>query len=286
MRTTMSPAGGSRLGGAGETRGHTDSSAVTAHGVTFGHVVTSEWIRLRALLSTTYLLVAVLLSLVGFAIFAAVGTVVADGTDPAGAAVDPLGGALLGVSPAELLVCALGVLTVSGEYASGAIRSTFTAVPRRPLVVFAKAAVAAGVVLVVALAGTLLAFVLATAVLATDGTSLSLAAPGVLRALVGAALYLAVVAVLGVAFGWLVRSTAGALAALFGLLYVLPVIGLLLPGDLRDHVVPYLPNNAGIAVMQLTEAGLLQPWAGLGLFTAYAATLLLVAAWLTRRRDA
>jgi hypothetical protein len=103
-----------------------------------------------------------------------------------------------------------------------------------------------------------------------------------LRAVVGAALLLAVSAVLGTAFGWLVRSTAGALAAVFGILFVLPLLGLLVP-----EITSYLPSNAGTAILQVGPGpGPVPPWVGLGLFAGYTTVLLIAAGFVVRRRDA
>jgi hypothetical protein len=119
-------------------------------------------------------------------------------------------------------------------------------------------------------------------VLAQAGITVSLGDPGVLRAVVGAALDLALVGLLGTGLGWLLRSTAGALSALLGILFVLPVVGLLAPS-----VVPYLPGNAGAAILQVgPAAGLLAPWTGLTVFAGYAVLTLAAAAVVLRRRDA
>ena len=230
--------------------------------------------------TTTSALLVVLLG-----VFMAVGEVV---TPPEGngETVDALGGSLSGVGLAELIAAALGVLVVTAEYASGTIRSTFTAVPRRWLVVVAKALVVAGTVFAAAVAATLLAFTVAQQLLASDGKSISFSAPGVLRALVGAALYLAVVAVLGAGLGWLLRSTAGALMTLFAILYLLPVLEVVLPRSVSDTVMPYLPANAGSALMQLTPGDLLAPWTGFAVLLGYAALLVGTAALVVQRRDA
>jgi hypothetical protein len=109
----------------------------------------------------------------------------------------------------------------------------------------------------------------------------------VLRAVVvGAALYLTVVAVLGSGFGWLLRSTAGAIATLVAVLVLSPVVGLLMPARITAIVVPYLPNNAGTAIMQLAPTGQLSPWAGFAVFLGYAAVALAGAVLVVRRRDA
>jgi ABC-2 type transport system permease protein len=256
-----------------------------SEGVTLPRVITSESIKLRSLRSSRYALAAIALLVVLLGVFMAVGEVVAE-PDSNGETVDALGGSLSGVGIAELIAAALGVLVVSGEYASGMIRSTFTAVPRRWLVVVAKALVVAATVFAAALAATLLAFTIAQQLLISDGKSISFSAPGVLRALVGAALYLALVAVLGAGFGWLLRSTAGALMTLFAVLYLLPVLEVVLPRGVSDTVMPYLPSNAGSALMQLTPGDLLAPWTGFAVLLGYSALVLGAAAVVVQRRDA
>jgi ABC-2 type transport system permease protein len=254
-------------------------------GVTLPRVITSEWVKLRSLRSSRYSVAAIALLLVLLGVFTAIGEVV---TDPEGngETVDALGGSLSGVGIAELVAAALGVLVVTGEYASGMIRSTFTAVPRRWMVVLAKALVVAGTVFVASVAATLLTFAVAQQLFASDGKSISFSAPGVPRALVGAALYLGLIAVLGGGFGWLLRSTAGALMTLFAILYLLPVLEVVLPRNVSDAVMPYLPGNAGSVVMQLTSGDLLAPWTGFAVLLGYSALLLCAAALVVQRRDA
>lgn len=261
------------------------SRATANAGVTSRRVVRSEWIKFRSLRSTRYALAAVALAIIGLGVFMAIGEVVADDVSRNGT-VDALGGSLSGVGFAELLASALGVLLVTGEYSSGSIRLTFTAVPRRLTVLVAKAVVAALTVFTTAMVSTLLAFTVAQRLLARDDITLSWTAPGVPRALIGAALYLAVVSVMGVGFGWLLRSTAGALMALFAVFYLLPIIEILLPASTGDRIGPYLPSNAGSAVMRLAPGPLLEPWTGFAVFVGYALLTLAGAALVLRRRDA
>lgn len=261
------------------------SRATANAGVTSRRVVRSEWIKFRSLRSTRYALAAVALAIIGLGVFMAIGEVVADDVSRGGT-VDALGGSLSGVGFAELLASALGVLLVTGEYSSGSIRLTFTAVPRRLTVLVAKAVVAALTVFTTAMVSTLLAFTVAQRLLARDDITLSWTAPGVPRALIGAALYLAVVSVMGVGFGWLLRSTAGALMALFAVFYLLPIIEILLPASTGDRIGPYLPSNAGSAVMRLAPGPLLEPWTGFAVFVGYALLTLAGAALVLRRRDA
>ena len=257
--------------------------------VTVGRIVSAELIKLRTTRSMVYAMLVTVLSIVGVGVMAASGLIVAgppvDGT--AGAAtVDPAGGSLTGVSLAVYVVATLSVLAVTSEYTTGTIKSTLAAVPRRTQLVIGKAIAVAAVTLTITLFSTVTAFFAAKAVLSTADISITLTAPGVLRAVVGAALYLTVVALLSAGLGWLLRSTAGALASLVGILAVLPVVGLLLPRSIGDTVMPYLPDNAGTAIMQLTPGGQLGPWTGLAVFIGYALIALSGAALLIRHRDA
>ena len=258
-------------------------------GVTLGHVVHSEVTKLYSLRSILIALVIAGLLIVGVGVFMSIG-IVAEYTAPAGTgqrpAGDPTGASLSGVSWAMFPVAVVGVVAVTSEYASGTIQGTFAAVPRRVMVVLGKSLALAVMVGIVTVASTLIAFLVAGAVLATDGLTISLAEPGVARSVIGSGLYLTGVTLMGAGFGWLLRSTAGALAALLVVLIVVPVVGLFLPPAVRDAVVPYLPNNAGTAIMQLTPGGMLPPWTGLGVFALYIAAVLVTAALVVRLRDA
>jgi ABC-2 type transport system permease protein len=217
----------------------------------------------------------------------AIGVTVQEGPVESDAPPDPTGGALSGVSLAVYLVAALGVLAVTSEYGTGTIRSTLAAVPKRSSLVVGKALAVGAVTLVVTLISTLSAFFVNQAVLSTSDVQVRLTDPGVLRAVTGAALYLTAVAVFAGGLGWLLRSTAGSLAALFGILIVLPVAAFLLPTGVRGHVMPYLPDSAGMAIMQtIASPGQLPPWTGFGVFLGYTAATLLAAAILLNHRDA
>jgi ABC-type transport system involved in multi-copper enzyme maturation permease subunit len=260
------------------------TAATAATGVTQRRVLAAEVIKLRSTRSARWLLAVSAASIVAAGVFPALGVLLA-GAPPAGAgggSADPTGGALSGVSFTQLLVAALGILVVTSEYATGLIRATFTAVPKRLPVLWAKAVVVAAATFVVTVAAAFVTFVTAQAVLSAADVTISLAAPGVLRALVGSALFLALTGAMAVAFGSLLRSAVGAMAAVFGLLYVLPLLGLLVP-----QLGPYLSNNAGAAIMQIGSAGGgPSPWMGLGIFGLYTAAALTAAAFALTRRDA
>jgi hypothetical protein len=116
----------------------------------------------------------------------------------------------------------------------------------------------------------------------------SFAAPGALRAVIGAALYLTVLALLGLGLGALIRNTAGGIAAVTGLIFVLEAVRLALPQSWQASVVPYFPGNADWAVYSVPpdNGGMLAPWSGFALFCGYVAVTSAAAAVLLRRRDA
>lgn len=259
-------------------------AAPPAPPVTQRRVLAAEVIKLRGTRSMRWLLGISVLSILAAGVFPALGVLLADipPAEAGGRGTDPTGGALTGVSFTQLLIAALGILVVTSEYTTGLIRATFTAVPSRLPVLWAKALVAAAVTFVGTLGAVLIAFLTAQAVLSAADVTISLSRPGVLRAIVGSALYLSLTAVLAVAFGSLLRSAVGALAALFGLLFVLPLLGMLVP-----QIDPYLPSNAGAAIMQTgAPAAGLSPWGGLGVFALYAVAALAAAAVALTRRDA
>jgi|SRR5450756_192128 len=189
------------------------------------------------------------------------------------------------VNLAELTVGSLGVLVATGEYATGLIRATFAAVPRRLPVLVAKAAVLAAVTFTVCLMAVLIAVAGGQALLGPHG--ISLGHPEAVRAVFGATLYLTVVAVLGIGLGFLIRSTAGGIATLIAVLFVLPVIVSVLPASVSSGFGRYLPSTAGRALFTMNAGdAMLSPWAGFVIFLLYAVIVLAAAALAVRRRDA
>jgi hypothetical protein len=121
----------------------------------------------------------------------------------------------------------------------------------------------------------------------TAGIHVGLGSPGAARAVLGGALYLTVVGLLGVGLGFLIRNTAGAIAALFGLLLVLPAIANALPSSLYKDIFKFLPMPAGTQIMTtVKDSSLLTPWAGIGVFALYAVVAVAGGAFALRRRDA
>ncbi|MEU4466848.1 ABC transporter permease [Streptomyces sp. NPDC024017] len=255
--------------------------------VTFPRVVHMEWIKLRSLRSTLYTLAITVALVVGLGLLfsSVVGSGDGPGEDDFG---DPTSISLGGVMLASLAVAVLGVLMSAGEYATGSIRATLAAVPSRLPVLWGKVVVFAAVSFVLMSVAVLGAFLAGQSVLSSRGLdSTALSDPGVLRALAGAAVYLAGAGLIGLAVGVLLRNTAGTITLVVGALFVVPGLIQLLPSSWNDAIGPYLPSNAANAVMSVqTASGSLSPGAGLAVFAGYIVVLLAGAAVMLKRRDA
>jgi ABC-2 type transport system permease protein len=262
---------------------------VTGPGVSQRRVVLSEWIKFRSLRSTVWTLAVSVLIIVGLGLlFAAVSGAHQQNNPTQSGGPDPVTITLSGAFLAQLVIGVLGVLLITGEYSTGMIRATLTAVPRRLPVLWAKIAVFAVVAFVISAIAAVIAFLCGQAILSSDHVpSASLTDPSALRAVIGAALHLTVVGLLGMGLGCIIRSTAGTITSLFGILLVLPILGAVLPTNWSNDISPYLPSNAGQAVMQFTRGtNTLAPWTGFALFVGYTAVVMAVAAVMLRRRDA
>jgi ABC-2 type transport system permease protein len=204
------------------------------------------------------------------------------------ATLDSVRVSLGGLHLSQVAVGLLGVLAVTSEYGSGMIRATMTAVPQRRLLLSAKALVLTAIAAATGIAACLAAYLVFQAFLpAGDAMRTTLADPAVLRAVTGAGLYLTVLGLLGFGLGAVLRSSAGAVAVLFGILFVPTLLVALLPSLWQDTIGPYLPMNAGETVYIVRpEAHTLQPWTGFGVFCLYAAAALAAGFVLIGRRDA
>ncbi len=193
----------------------------------FRGVLTAEWIKLRSVRSTYVTMLCALALGVGDAILNASSIAHAWPTMSAQDRLtfDPVGAALDGLSFGVLAFGVLGVLAVSTEYGTGLIRTTLTAVPRRGTVYAAKALVVAGLTLVLGELFALVTFFVGQAMLSSAHLDVGLNDPAVLRAVSSAGLYLCVVAMVGFGLGALIRHSAGAIAAMFGLLFLAYGVG-------------------------------------------------------------
>ena len=200
---------------------------------------------------------------------------------------DPLVYSFDGFQFSQLAVGVLGVLVISSEYASGLIRTTLAAVPHRRVVLAAKAVVLGAIALI---GGQLLAFSAffpVQAILHGIGKGLSITNPGALRATTAAGLYLAVIALIGLALGALVRHTAAGIAALFGLIFLLPGVISAFPAPWSDRIGKFMPTNlAAQLISQQPHAAMFsRPWS-LMVLVLYPVILLLAAGYALERRDA
>lgn len=252
--------------------------------VTVGGLVRSEWIKFRSLRSSWWTLGAAAGAMVLFGVLIGYET----GRNPANLDVeDTVASATLqGYALAQLLIGVLGALYVSGEYGTGMIRSSLVAAPRRTPVLLAKLLVFGTVALVTMVVASLVAFLAGEAVLSHYGTGFSLGDPTALRVTVGTGVYLTLFGLIGSAFGWLVRHTAGAISALLGLFLIAPVIFGNLLGGWGKQMAKVLPSGGESFIHSYTAPKTLSPWAGLAVTVAWVVVMTAVAAVQLRRRDA
>jgi ABC-type transport system involved in multi-copper enzyme maturation permease subunit len=256
--------------------------------VTQARVVLSEWTKLRSVRSTRWSLFAATILTIGFPILASILISSHWGSrSPADrASFNPLDPALIGAQIAQLAIAVLGVLVITAEYSTGMIRATFTAVPKRLPVLWAKTFVFAVVTFVLMLPSVLIAFFASQSILSAHHANIAWSHPGVAQAVIGAALYLTGVAVLTVGLGTILRNTAGGIATFAAIFFVIPPLLGVLPSSWNNAISPYLPSNAGTAILSMThDPHTLAPWTGFALFCGYAAITLVAAAILLVRRD-
>ncbi|HEY5990731.1 MAG TPA: ABC transporter permease [Streptosporangiaceae bacterium] len=252
-----------------------------------GEVVRSEWCKFRSVRSTgRALAAAVTFNVVTAALLAIFlpGALSAQER----ATIDSVRVSLGGLHLSQVAFGLLGVLVITGEYSSGMIRASLAAVPQRRLMLAAKTAVFAVCSVISGIAACLAAYLIFQAFLPPgDAMRTSLTDPGVARAVTGAGLYLAVLGLFGLGLGAVLRSAAGTVAALFGVLFVPSILITLLPASWQDTADPYLPMTAGEVIYSVQhQAHTLAPWAGFGVFSGYAAAALLAGFVMISRRDA
>ena len=257
--------------------------------VTQLRVIRSEWTKLWSLRSTRWTLLVAILGMAGLGpLIAAVQMNRWDHMGPDDRLhFNPINTGLGGWHFAQLAIGVLGVLVLTGEYSTGQIRSTFMAVPKRLPVLWAKAGTFATVTFVLMLAAGLVSFLFSQSILTQHHVNTTLSHAPALRAWVGVALYLAVLSVLAMSLGAIVRNTAGGIALFAGLLFVVPGLAAILPTSTQNAINPYLPSVAGTGILSGTrDAHTFSPWGGFALFCGYTLLALAIAAFLMRRRDA
>jgi ABC-2 type transport system permease protein len=272
-----------------------DSLSSSVSRVTFGGALRSELTKIRSVRSTRWTLLAVTVLTVVLGAIATYGQT----TGHRGAYFDPTAWSLGGVWLTELLIAVVGTLVITSEYSTGMIRTSLTALPRRGLLLAAKAVVLAAAVFVVGLIASLAAFFVGQAIMSSHHINTTIAHLDVVRAIIGGALYLTVGGLLAFGIGLLVRHTAAALASAVAVLFLLPIAGNLLPHSLQDHVDKWLPTAAGAQIWTVNHAPhmnsaspigangpMLSAWTGFAVFCGYAAIAVVTGLILFRWRDA
>jgi hypothetical protein len=252
--------------------------------VTQSRVVRSEWTKFRSLRSTWWSIGAAVVVTVGLGVLVSV--IAASATDPSTVPADVAGRSEIGNLLSSLVVAVLAVLLICGEYGTGMIRSSMTAVPRRLPVLWGKLAVFVSVLLPLSLVSSVVAFVLGQLVWRAKGRNhVWFGDPDVTRIVLGSALTLVLLGICALAIGTLVRSTAGGISVVVGLFFVLPTLLQAMPTRIAE-LGRFLPSNAAGAVWhEALSSRTMTPGNGFALLCGYTAVLVAAAAGRLRRGD-
>ncbi|WP_093800205.1 ABC transporter permease [Streptomyces sp. Wb2n-11] len=253
-----------------------------AHRVTPGRVLRSEWHKLWTLRSTwiTLLTASALTLGIGLLMGATYTTGGGDGD------VDTVLLVLIGIQFAQIALAVLGILVTAGEYSTGMIRASLTAVPRRLPVLWSKAAVFGAVTFALTLVTAFVTFLTAQLFLSGTDQAASLGDPGVVRALTGSAAALTLLGLIALGLGALLRSVPGAVGAFVGGVMILPEVFAMLPYDIVGDAVEYFPSKSvEVLVSAQTVPGAASPGAALLALVLWAAASLAAAGLLLERRD-
>lgn len=269
-----------------------DAALVATKDLPSGHysfvgVIRSEWVKFRTLRSTAWSIVALFVLTIGIGALVSAARASRYVNHGFKAGFDPTRVSLTGLLFGQLAIGVLGVLVITAEYSTGTIRSTLAAIPRRPIVLAAKAVTFGLVALLVSELVCFAAFFAGQAIISRSAPYATLSTPGALRSVVGGGLYLFVLALLALGLGTLIRHTAGAITAFVGILLILPLILQSLPISYINAIGKYLPANIGIAMMSphnLPDS--FSAWRGFAILCIYAAVALLAGGWTMVKRDA
>lgn len=256
--------------------------------VTQGRVIRSEWTKFRSLRSTNItLVVAVVLTIGLAALICGVTAAHWAHADPGERAhFNATDRSLGGVNISQLVVGVLGVLLITGEYATGMIRASLTVVPKRLPVLWAKLIVFILVIGPLMIASAFAAFFVGQAFLSRRHIDVAISSHHALRMVIGAGGYLLLVGIIGMALGAVLRNTAAGISALVALFFVIPPLMNLLPNSWADHIGPYLPSNAGDAFWGSPEGAHLSALKGFVVLCVWAAAAVAAAAIRLETHDA
>ncbi len=252
----------------------------------------AEWTKLRTVPSTRWLLFTLIALTVGASVLAT-----AVEKCPASCGEDTTKLSLTGILLGQAAVAVLAVLVMSGEYSSGMIRTTLTAVPRRAIALAAKAIVLTVVVLAAGAMATAASVVAGRYILPGNGFTgahgsevLVLSVGPTLRAAVGSVLYLALIGLLSLGLATALRDSGASIAVALGLLYIVPLLtdlGTLDP-VWQHRLQEWGPMTAGLSIQATRNLKALPigPWPGLGVLAGWAAAALVAGGLVLRLRDA
>jgi hypothetical protein len=268
--------------------------------VTQVSIIRSEWIKLRSLRSTLWSIGLTAVVMVGLAWLVCGVRAhqfhqdmrnLAEGrpiSDPVNLFIpDAVSLSLSGIILAQLVLGVLGVLVVTGEYSSRMVLATFSVVPRRLPVLLGKVAVFAVVIGIVVEIASVVAFLVGQAALSSTGHGATWSSIGAPRAIFGGGLYLVLVGLMGLGLGFALRSTAGAIGTLMGLMLVMPLLVAALPSPYDENIRKILPMIAGTQIIQTPyrDPSMLAPWAGLGVMALWSLGALVLGAFVLQKRD-
>ncbi|BAS06586.1 hypothetical protein AHiyo4_00080 [Arthrobacter sp. Hiyo4] len=292
-----------------ETQTSLVRSTAGTKGVTFAGVLRSEWIKLFSLMSTRILLLLTLVAIIGVGAlavlirFSFLDEMARQARDqgqtltpemmaqsfPPGSGFDlynlPNAGLQIGI----LVLGSLAVLFISSEYATGMIRSTMNAVPRRTPAFVAKAILLAVISYIITTIAAVATFLIAMPVFQGLGFDLDWSTDGVVYSVFTGGLYVAGVALIGLSLGALLRNSAGGITVLVGLFFVLSIAAsfmTLIPGDFWKYVPQYIPSEAGGRFLSIGHTdGVIDPWQGGLIFLGYVLLFLVPAVVVLKKRD-
>ena len=250
-------------------------------------VVRGEWIKFRSVRSTSLTLPLAAVATVALGMIFAATATGSDAPSRAAALTGPVELSLGAIDLTAMIVGVLGVLMVAGEYSTGLIRTTIAAVGDRLAVLRAKAIVLGGATAVVMGVATVAALWAGQAVYTGDQVTVALTDPDTIGVVLGTVVYVTGIALIGLALGAILRSTASAIGVLVGGIFIAPPLMSLLPESFTDLVLRYMPSEAGSAIMAtVSDPDLLSTGAAYAVFAGWVLGLLGVAAVLLRTRDA
>lgn len=254
----------------------------------------SELTKIRSVRSTYLTLIVLVLAGVGWSVADCAGeaahwaqTAPQDKASFDATQASVVGLALLG----QLVIVVLGALVMTSEYSTGMMRTSLGVMPRRGVLYGAKAAVLTAVTVVIALITSFASFFIGQSLLHSTHAAATLSQPGVLRAVLASAFYIALSGLFAFALGAIVRSTAGTITAVFGLLFLLPQLAKALPSSWYAAMVRWLPGGNSVGAFTGTNSAdaaphLFSAWGEFAVFGGYTVILLIIGALLFSRRDA